>query len=975
MANRLQLRRGGAQEWANSNPILAQGELGIELDTGRFKIGDGVTAWNTLRYERPVESTSNTANTLVQRDADGNFAAGTITATLIGNASTAARLSSTRQINLADDLTGSAVFDGSQNITINASLGLITTLPHYDGTATPSGTYTKLVVDAKGRITNGSFPSTLADYNLNGTVEGQSAQPYDLDLVAISGLTTTGIISRTSGGAVSTRTITGTAGRVSITDGGGISGNPTIDLVTTTVSAGDYNTESLTSVAGSQTVNATKFSVDDRGRLTSAATVPIATAVEGTTALDYNAGTSYSRYAIIKNASKVYQAYQDIGAGQGAPTHSSGDNGGWRYLAAESTEQKGLASFAQEDFDVASGHVTIAAAGVDNTQLQNNRVSFADGNAVEHFELDQELTATTGYRGFNKLNYVKVNDTSGNLLFGANNTGDSGAGEVDINVRTYISDPDITLDGATNQTLSKTGDGQLTFGLSQSSTDNRFLTLTSVNAGSGTGNILLSADDNITLTATESTGKVFVEDARFQDNYIGTSNATMHLDPGDDRAITGLVRIHGDLQIDGTTTTVNSTTITSDDPIITLGGDTAPSTDDNKDRGIEFRYYDSQARIGFFGYDDSYTDLGGHEGGFTFLHNATNTSEVFSGTASGITAGNLKLTTNTNSTSNTTGDLVVAGGAGIGDDVNIGGLLDVDGTFRANSTSRFDDTMVLQGASKSLQFKNGSGTVKSEIHTTSGNAEFGGIVTVSGNTDLNSNLNVASNVHFESTDAPTIISGAPHTIGSNDYGSFRFDGGGYIAGNVLFNGDIFLNGDFNQQEDVTENYGLRNYLSIRYKLRTGSIAAYTPSFSNSNTSNLRVFGGAGVNTTLHVGGTGSGQGFFVGKKNSGDTVKFSVLGASGNTDIQGTLTVEGQSTINDGLIINAGCYTHTSVAIHDALKIIKIPIIELHISNIYNREEFRHKSLISKVANGIICGFGTEGYEMAVNAIKKLIKQ
>ena len=58
----------------------------------------------------------------------------------------------------------------------------------------------------------------------------------------------------------------------------------------------------------------------------------------------------------------------------------------------------------QEDFDVASGHVTIAAAGVDNTQLQNNRVSFADGNAVENFELDNELTATTGYRGFNKLN-------------------------------------------------------------------------------------------------------------------------------------------------------------------------------------------------------------------------------------------------------------------------------------------------------------------------------------------------------------------------------------------------------------------------------------------------------------------------------------------------------------------------------------------------------------------------------------------
>ncbi len=75
-----------------------------------------------------------------------------------------------------------------------------------------------------------------------------------------------------------------------------------------------------------------------------------------------------------------------------------------------------------------------------------------------------------------------------------------------------------------------------------------------------------------------------------------------------------------------------------------------------------------------------------------------------------------------------------------------------------------------------------------------------------------------------------------------------------------------------------------------------------------------------------------------------------------------------------GLIINAGGYTHTSVAIHDALKILKIPIIELHISNIYNREEFRHKSLISKVAQGVICGFGSNGYLMALKAMKEFIK-
>jgi len=77
----------------------------------------------------------------------------------------------------------------------------------------------------------------------------------------------------------------------------------------------------------------------------------------------------------------------------------------------------------------------------------------------------------------------------------------------------------------------------------------------------------------------------------------------------------------------------------------------------------------------------------------------------------------------------------------------------------------------------------------------------------------------------------------------------------------------------------------------------------------------------------------------------------------------------------DGLIINAGGYTHTSVAIHDALKILKIPIIELHITNIYNREEFRHKSLISKIAKGILCGFGADSYVMALKAMKNYLKK
>tara|TARA_A100001015_G_scaffold85904_1_gene95490 strand:+ start:1461 stop:1904 length:444 start_codon:yes stop_codon:yes gene_type:complete len=94
------------------------------------------------------------------------------------------------------------------------------------------------------------------------------------------------------------------------------------------------------------------------------------------------------------------------------------------------------------------------------------------------------------------------------------------------------------------------------------------------------------------------------------------------------------------------------------------------------------------------------------------------------------------------------------------------------------------------------------------------------------------------------------------------------------------------------------------------------------------------------------------------------------------SNIEGELVekIQESRADQDGVIINAGGYTHTSVAIHDALKILKIPIIELHISNIYNREDFRHKSLISKVAKGVICGFGANGYIMSLKAINELLK-
>jgi hypothetical protein len=125
--------------------------------------------------------------------------------------------------------------------------------------------------------------------------------------------------------------------------------------------------------------------------------------------------------------------------------------------------------------------------------------------------------------------------------------------------------------------------------------------------GSGTMSFATAIDDSVsatnltsTLAALDTTHAVNVHGSGSTSIIIGSSTNTPNVQ------VTGDVIVDGNLTVAGTTTTVNSTTVTIDDPIFTLGGDTAPSADDNKDRGIEFRYHSgTEAHVGFFGYDDS----------------------------------------------------------------------------------------------------------------------------------------------------------------------------------------------------------------------------------------------------------------------------------------------------------------------------------------------------------------------------------
>tara|TARA_R100001163_G_scaffold25194_1_gene20726 strand:- start:3788 stop:6619 length:2832 start_codon:yes stop_codon:yes gene_type:complete len=152
-------------------------------------------------------------------------------------------------------------------------------------------------------------------------------------------------------------------------------------------------------------------------------------------------------------------------------------------------------------------------------------------------------------------------------------------------------------------------------------------------------------------TNNDTKGKIIMS------THNGTSLTTaLTINSAQKTTLAGEVVIGGDLTVNGTTTTINSTTMTTDNIILTLGGDTAPGSNDSKDKGIEFRYFDSQARIGFFGYDEDAAN-------FTFLTAATNSSNVFSGTKGTI---NANLTGNLSS--GTVAATTITGSA----DMNIG---------------------------------------------------------------------------------------------------------------------------------------------------------------------------------------------------------------------------------------------------------------------------------------------------------------
>lgn len=170
--------------------------------------------------------------------------------------------------------------------------------------------------------------------------------------------------------------------------------------------------------------------------------------------------------------------------------------------------------------------------------------------------------------------------------------------------------------------------------------------LSSIAVLSGTSGFLKKVAENTWSLDTSTYLTSAVTNIQGTANQITASSNTGSVTLSLPSAVTmpGSLTVTGNLIVNGITQTVNSTTVTVDDPVITLGGDTAPVSDDNKDRGVEFRWHDgASAKVGFFGYKDS-------DRVFTFIQDATNSGEVFSGTPGTIRASSIDYNNGTETT-------------------------------------------------------------------------------------------------------------------------------------------------------------------------------------------------------------------------------------------------------------------------------------------------------------------------------------
>jgi hypothetical protein len=284
------------------------------------------------------------------------------------------------------------------------------------------------------------------------------------------------------------------------------------------------------------------------------------------------------------------------------------------------------------------------------------------------------------------------------------------------------------------------------------------------NTVSAAGDTITKLNSSVVVTDTGSDGKItFTNDgvevgsfdsAVFTAAELSITDSTI-ASSGANVTVGDNLIVSGNLTVNGTTSTTNSTTVTIDDPIFTLGGDSAPGSDDGKDRGIEFRYYDGSAKLGFFGYDNS-------ADAFVYLTGVTNTSEVMSGTAGNIVAGAVT------SGALTSGRVVTAGTSG---------LLEDDAGFTYDGTN-VTTTGEYIGATLNIS---GVGDIAGDFSVATNKMT---VASATGNTTIGGTLGVTGAITASATTAST----------SNNSGSLITLGGLGVASNLNMGGNLDVDG-------------------------------------------------------------------------------------------------------------------------------------------------------------------------------------
>lgn len=383
----------------------------------------------------------------------------------------------------------------------------------------------------------------------------------------------------------------------------------TLDLTDTTVSAGSY---------GSATAIPT-FTVDAKGRLTAAGTASLATTlnISGDSGTDGVALLTETLNFAGGTAITTTVTDDDVSIALDNTAVTAGSYGSATQLATFTVD--------------AQGRLTAAA------NVAANFTVAADSGTADVVTLGETLTFS-GDTGITTT--VSANDISIDLDDTAVSPGSYGSA-------TAV--PTFTVDQQGRLTAAGTASIATTLNLiGDTGSDGIALLTETLDIEGGTGVTTAVTANKATISIGQAVGTS--DNVQFNNVQV---DGTLTSDDitSTNISVDGNATITGNLTVNGTTTTVNSETVTLDDPLLTLGGDTAPSTDDNLDRGVEFRWHDgTNPKLGFFGYDDSAQQ-------FTFIPDATNTANVISGTAGAAKFGSLVLDT----------DLVVShGGTGRG---------------------------------------------------------------------------------------------------------------------------------------------------------------------------------------------------------------------------------------------------------------------------------------------------------------------